>query len=85
MGNTTKRDKVDEPISMTDLLSEVFALGFDEAVKGPFKDADDALDDKDVIKKMDALHERFGNQVIASLEVQLDMSEDDDDDDDDSK
>jgi hypothetical protein len=68
-----------EVTTLTDLLSDVFRIGYKAGAEEAFKDEDEALEDEEIDEAITKLHERYGNQLVRNLESFLDLAEDVDD------
>lgn len=74
-----KKDEEKEPMTLTDLISEVFRIGFETAKNEAYVDSDEALNDEAVCEDLAKIHEEFGNQMLSGVETILDMDSDSDD------
>jgi len=73
----------EEVVTLTDLLADVFRIGYKAGSEEAFKDADKALEDEEIEEAITDLHEKYANPLIKNLEGFLDMAEDEEEEDED--
>ena len=76
----SKDDEKDGPTTLTDVIRDIFKMGFQAGASKSYQNWEDAIENKAIEEKIVEIHEEYAGGMQQVVDGLLDMEDDEDDD-----